>query len=223
MKKTPIHTVYKLKQPIKIDGDWRKYPWRNIKSLDIKHFMGDVPGFRPLVKAKLAYDDKNIYVIFCVKDCYVGCMVRDYNGPVSNDSCVEFFFSPDIHLPERYFNLEVNCGGTPLMKYNIIPRKEYRFLETDDIRKIEIAHSLPSSIDPEIMERITWTIEYKIPFSLLQKFSDITIPIRGVTWKANFYKIAAKTSNPHWITWSFVNNSTPDFHLPQYFGILQFN
>jgi hypothetical protein len=222
MKKASVYTVYKLKQPIKIDGDWRKYPWRNIESLDIKHFMGDLPGFCPSVKARVAYDNENIYVIFRVKDRYVSCIEQDYNSPVSNDSCVEFFFSPDINLPERYFNLEVNCGGTALMKYNILPRKEYTFLETEDIRKIEIAHSLPSGIDPEIIEPVTWTIEYKIPFSLLQKFSNITTPKHGVSWKANFYKIAAKTSNPHWITWSFVNNSTPDFHLPQYFGILQF-
>jgi hypothetical protein len=222
MKRTSVYTVYKLKQPIKIDGDWRKYPWRNIKSLDIKHFMGALPGFCPSVKAKLAYDKENIYVIFRVKDRYVSCIEHNYNGPVSNDSCVEFFFSPDMNLPERYFNLEVNCSGTPLMKYNIIPRKEYKFLEIDDISKIEIAHSLPSNIDQEITQPVTWTIEYKIPFSLLFKFSNITLPKQGVFWKANFYKIAAKTSNPHWITWSFVNNPTPDFHLPQYFGTLQF-
>lgn len=222
MKKPSVYTIYKVKQPINIDGDWRKYPWRNIKHLDIKHFMGGLPGFCPSAKAKVTYDDENIYVIFRVKDRYVSCKEQGYNSPVSNDPCVEFFFSPDMNLPERYFNLEVNCGGTALMKYNIIPRKEFTFLEPADIRKIEIAHSLPSHIDPEIAGPVTWTIEYKIPFTLLQKCSNITIPKHGVSWKANFYKIAAKTSNPHWITWSFVNNPTPDFHLPQYFGTLQF-
>ena len=222
MKKASIYTVSKLRQPIPIDGDWRKYPWKNSKSLEIKHFMGVLPGFCPSAWAKAAYDDENIYVIFFVKDRYVRCIEQDYNAPVSNDSCVEFFFSPDIDLPERYFNLEVNCGGTALLKYNLIPRKEYTFLEPDDIRRIPIAHSLPSHIDVEIVQPVTWTIEYKIPFDLLRKFSNVAVPRPGVTWRANFYKIAAKTSNPHWMTWSFVHHPTPDFHLPQHFGTLQF-
>src|ERR1700754_4053651 len=109
-----IYPIYKLMHPIKIDGDWLKYPWRNLKSLNIKHFMGVVPHFTPSAEAKAAYDDENIYAIFRVKDRYVRCLEQHHNGPVSNDSCVEFFFSPDPDLPERYFNLEVNCGGTPL-------------------------------------------------------------------------------------------------------------
>ena len=220
--KASSYSVYQLKQQMEINGDWYKPQWRNIKTIDIKNFMGEMPGFCPAVKAKMMYNDENLYVIFRVKDRYVSCTELEYNGPVSNDACVEFFFSPDTNLPGRYFNLEVNCGGTPLMKYTIIARKEYKILETADIRRVEIAHSLPSKVDPEIIEPITWTIEYRIPFILLQKFSNVIIPKQGTCWKANFYKIAVKTSNPHWITWSFVDKIEPDFHLPQYFGLLKF-
>ncbi|MCW3091486.1 MAG: hypothetical protein JWP81_2555 [Ferruginibacter sp.] len=217
-----IYNVYELNGYLAIDGDWYKDRWRNIEAIDLKNFMGDIPYFCPSVKVKMMYNGENIYAIFRVEDCYVGCKEQNYNGPVSNDACVEFFFSPDINLPERYFNIEVNCGGTPLMKYNVIPRKEYKTLEINDIKEVEIAHSLPSKVDPEISEPITWTIEYRIPFTLLQKFSNVAIPQKGVYWRANFYKIAVKTSNPHWITWSFIDTAKPDFHLPQYFGVLKF-
>jgi hypothetical protein len=222
MRTESVYNVVKLEQSIKIDGDWNKQRWQNINAVEITNYMGQIPGFQPVVKAKMMYDDKNLYVIFHVRDRYVRCVTNCINGPVWEDSCVEFFFSPDSNLPERYFNLETNCGGTPLMHYNIIPRKVFKELSIEDIEKIEIAHSLPQIVDPEIEEPVTWTIEYRIPTDILRKYSDITQPKQGIVWGGNFYNIADKTSNPHYITWSVVDNNIPDFHLPQFFGVLKF-
>lgn len=207
---------------MKIDGDWQKKEWQNISSMSIVNYMGKIPGFRPTVKARMMYDDENLYVIFRVDDRYVRCITGTINGPVWEDSCVEFFFSPDMNLPERYFNLEINCGGTPLMQYNIIPRRNNRLLEPDDIRMTEIAHSLPHLIDKEIVDHVTWTVEYRIPLVLPEKYSPVTKPGKGTEWRANFFKIAENNSNPHYITWSPVDNPVPDFHLPQFFGLLRF-
>lgn len=222
MKIASVHNVSKLTQSIKIDGDWLKPQWKKIKPVDITNYMGKVPGFQPVAQAKMLYDDNNLYIIFLVKDRFVRCITKDFNGPVWEDSCVEFFFSPDINFPGRYFNLEINCGGTPLMHYNIIPDKETTKLDIDDIGKIEIAHSLPQIIDPEINNPLSWTIEYRIPVNMLEKYSPVTHPGPGVEWRANFYKIAENSSNPHYITWSVVTNDQPNFHLPQYFGLLKF-
>lgn len=108
------------------------------------------------------------------------------------------------------------------MHYNIIPRKEVENLKIEDIEKIEIAHSLPQIVDPEIKEQVTWTLEFRIPIDILRKYSNITQPKAGIIWRANFYQCADKTSNPHYLTWSIVDNNKPDFHLPQFFGILKF-
>lgn len=215
--------VNKLDQKMEINGDWNKPQWQKIKAIDINNFMGEIPAFRPSAQAKMLYDNDNIYVIFEVKDRYVRSLTQDYNGPVWNDSCVEFFFSPDSELPLKYFNLEITCGGIPLMRYNTIPRKEFRKLEIEEIKQIEIAHSLPQKVDPEIAEPVTWTLEYRIPLAILEKYSKVTHPKKGIVWKANFYKTADKTSNPHYITWSVIEISKPDFHLPQFFGKLIFN
>jgi hypothetical protein len=222
MEIASVYNVFQLEQSMKIDGDWHKPQWEKPDTIDIINYMGPKPGFRLEVKAKMMYDDKNLYVIFRVHDRYVRCITKDYNGPVWEDSCVEFFFSPDASLPERYFNLEINCGGTPLMHYNVIPDKEITMIAVDDIKMIEIAHSLPQLIDPEITEPVTWTIEYRIPLILPEKYSKITHPKHGIAWRANFYKIAENSSNPHYMTWSVVNNFKPDFHLPQFFGLLKF-
>lgn len=220
--KLPVYQVKKLRHRMTIDGNWDKPEWKKIKSLQMTHYMGKIPPFEPKAEAKMMYDDENVYVIFRVQDKFVSSRVTEYNGNVSGDACVEFFFSPDANFPLQYFNLEVNAGGTPLIFYVTEPWTGFVKLEPDDIKQIEIAHSLPKVVDPEITDDVTWTIEYRVPYKMLEKFSRLTRPEPGVTWKANFYKTASQTSNPHYITWAFVDNPKPNFHLPQFFGILKF-
>src|SRR5688572_2587195 len=109
------YAVSALKEVMPIDGRWDKPQWSNIPALKIENRMGDEPRFRPLTEAKVRYDASNVYVIFRVHDKYVKSTVTDYNGHVSGDSCVEFFFAPNAGEPLQYFNLEVNAGGTPLI------------------------------------------------------------------------------------------------------------
>jgi hypothetical protein len=222
MKKESVYTVARLKQPMKMDAVWDKPQWKNVQPVDITNYMGNTPGFKPEAQAKMMYDDQYIYVIFHVKDRYVRCLTKEINGPVWEDGAVEFFFAPDEKQPLLYFNLETNCGGTPLMHYNLVPRKESKELTKEDILKIEMAHTLPQIIDPEMKDPVTWTLEYRIPLAMLEKYSKITHPGKGVEWRANFYKIAENSSNPHYITWSLVENDKPDFHKPEFFGKLIF-
>jgi len=222
--KALTYKVERLKQKLPIDGNWDKKQWKGVKSVRMTNYMGKVPAFEPEAEAKMLYDDENVYVIFRVKDRYVRSEVLEYNGNVSGDACVEFFFAPDMELPLHYFNLEINAGGTPLLFYVTKPWTDFTKLDSVDIKKIEIAHSLPRVVSPEITEPVTWTIEYRIPLSMLEKFSKVSRPKPGTVWKANFYKTASKSknSNPHWITWSPVEYPRPNFHLPQFFGTLEF-
>lgn len=222
-KNEAVYSVERMKAAsIDIDADWGKSQWKEIKAIDIQQQMGNDPKFVPKTQAKLMYDEENIYGIFQVEDKFVRSVVTEYNGHVSGDSCVEFFFAPDSDSPEKYFNLEINAGGTPLIFYITKPWEEVIKLEAGDIQQIEIAHSLPAIVDPEITEPTTWTIEYRIPISMLEKFSKVTPPKPGTVWKANLYKTGSRTSNPHYFTWNFVDNPKPNFHLPQFFGTLKF-
>lgn len=227
-QKTTMETkeaVYHVKQAdakMKIDANWDKKEWKDVETIQIKRHMGAMPKFVPVVESKMMYDKENLYVIFRVKDRFVKSTVTTFNGPVSENSCVEFFFSPDTSNPLNYFNLEVNAGGTPLIFHVKKPRATYDKLSDDDIKQIEIAHSLPAVVDPEIKEPITWTIEYRIPVAMLKKYSNVTPPAPGIKWKGNFYKTGSETSNPNYMTWSLVDNPVPDFHLPQFFGTLVF-
>ena len=222
MKEVPLYEVPHLSQPLSIDGRWDKPAWNAVPTLRVTHYMGKEPDFRPEVEAKMQYDTANIYLIFRVHDRFVRAIAQEINGPVWEDSCVEFFFAPDTDQPTHYFNLEINAGGTPLMHYNVVPREKVSVLPAEAIRRVEIAHSLPAKIDPERTDPVIWTVEYRIPVDLLQAHASVISPSPGVVWRGNFYKIAENTSNPHYITWAPINLPKPDFHAPRFFGELRF-
>lgn len=216
------YKVTKIPDMPTISDDWDVTPWKEIDPLILSNFMGNEPDHFPMTQAKVAYDDSAIYVIFRVKDQYVKAVHEKNQGWVYKDSCVEFFFTPGTDISKGYFNLEMNCGGTMLFHHQVEPRKNAVDVSEDDIKKIQVTSSLPKIVDPEISEKITWQVSYKIPFSVLMNYHDFAIPKPGTTWRANFYKCADDTSHPHWITWAPIDFPTPDFHIPEYFGELEF-
>ncbi len=218
--KPAVYVVKKLKGPMSIDGNWNKAKWKKIKEIPISNYMGEIPAFRPVVRAKMMYDKDNLYLIYKVDDRHVRIQNDKFNSSVSTDACVEFFFSPDKDWPLRYFNVEINAGGTALMAFHQ-DGKRINMLE-EDFKNVEIAHTLPRKLDQEISEPVTWFLEFKMPLALLKKYSNITQPEKGVAWKANFYKTSSRSTNPHYLTWAVVDNPKPQFHLPQFFGTLIF-
>ena len=217
-----MYKVQRLQEKLTVDALWDKPQWASIEAIEVSHVLGPAPAFTPKTQVKLLYDEQNIYVIFLVQDCHVRAVTQDIHGNVWEDSCVEFFFSPCDKALLPYFNLEVNCGGTPLMHCSQVPRQTYRVVDTGDMTRIEIAHSLPRTVEPEINEPMTWTLEYRLPLDILEKYAASHRPRPGVTWRANFYKCGDKTSNPHWLTWSRISNDLLDFHQPEFFGLVAF-
>ena len=216
------YEVAKVKKAVEFDGKWNQGVWKDVESLDVKNFMGEEPEHKPKTQAKLLYDDKFVHVMFRVEDKYVRSVAQNYHDSVCVDSCAEFFFTPGDDLGTGYFNFEINSGGTMLVSHQLGRGKEVKPLETADCDKIEIYHSMPKIVDPEIQEPTTWVIQYRVPFDVLEKYCAVKRPAPGVEWRANFYKCADKTSKPHWLTWSIVDRPNPDFHVPESFGTLEF-
>ena len=216
------YKVYRAIDAISLGTNvWDSSGWKDIAPLDLTYYMGDKPTHIPKTQAKLMYDSNALYVIFRVEDKYIRA-VAQHQGNVCRDSCVEFFFTPSEDIETGYFNLEMNCGGTMLFHHQLVPRKNLTVIAEEDCSHIEIFNSLPKTIETEIQIPTVWTIFYRVPFDILEKYSKVAKPRKGVVWRANFYKCANATSHPHWLTWSKVNRQRPDFHVPQSFGKLQF-
>ncbi|MBN1667676.1 MAG: carbohydrate-binding family 9-like protein [Anaerolineales bacterium] len=216
------YSITHLTRPLRVDAHWEKTPWNLTTALEISQFAGPRPIHLPGVQARLAYDAEALYVIFQVLDRYVLARAQNHQEQVFKDSCVEFFFTPGEDLANGYFNLEVNCGGTALFHHQLGRRIADQAISPADLAQLEIAHTLPQIVWPEIQEEVLWVVEYRLPFALLANYTPCQAPRSGSTWRANLYKCADASSHPHWLSWTPVATPEPDFHRPEFFGRLIF-
>jgi hypothetical protein len=217
-----IANVTRLANPPQAGADWTLPPWQGIPPELLRNHMGEKPAHFPKTEVKIAYDDIAIEVMFRVEDRYIRAAAARHQESVCGDSCVEFFFTPGPDVSQGYFNLEVNCGGTLLFHFHPGGEKEGIEIPEHDCDKIIKSHSLPRIVDPEIQDSVTWNVAGSIPTALLSRYCRLSTPKPQALWRANFYKCADKTSHPHWLTWSPVDYPKPNFHLPQSFGVLEF-
>jgi hypothetical protein len=201
---------------------WEAAEWEGVLALSIDSLMGETPAYTPMAQARLQAGPEALYVIFRVQDRHVRAVVKEYQGPVWTDSCVELFFTPGGSVSQGYFNIEVSCGGAVLFQHQQARDTERVPVSAADGQALRVAHSLPAIVDPEMPGPVTWTIEYAVPYAIIEKYAPVQRPASGVLWRANLYKCGDGTSNPHWLTWSPIVWSRPDFHRKEQFGSLVF-
>ena len=209
----------------KTSGNWDGPVWKNASVLSISNYLPQSSSHRPVTHVKVVHDETSIRFIYKVSDRYVRCTRTEFQSDVWNDSCVEWFAHPKTGM--GYFNFEINCIGTLHVHYVEDPTRTAGGKlkkSTPVLRKtaelLEIYHSIPSAIDPEITGPIEWFIEMKVPLIFFEPFIGPVGPISGQAWRANFNKCADQTSHPTWATWNPV--SELNFHRPQEFGEIVF-
>jgi hypothetical protein len=218
------YTVRRTDVAPALTGDWDGPIWRAAETLDIGEFCADSSAHRPVTRARLLYDEAKVYGIFHVQDRYVRCVHTEFQDNVCRDSCVEFFVTPD--LSQGYLNFEFNCGGT-LLCFHVQDAtrtdagfRKFAPLTPEEAREVQIYHSLPAVVEPEIADETDWTLEFAVPLDLFAAHFRLTGPARCHSWRANLYKCGDATSHPHWASWSPLTEK--NFHLPACFGALHF-
>lgn len=218
--------------PAALEAAWNSQEWAHAQTLTIDRFHEKPDPLCPKTEARLLYDGAGLYVFFRVEDRYVRSVTTVYQGPVYRDACVEFFMEPDVK--RGYLNIEVNAGGTLLMKYHdsvLKPGTEQSppgftlvLVPWEQAQHVRIQHSLPRRIDPEIATPVTWFVQYFVPFVVLEAHFGRLRPVTGRTWRANFYKISMDNSHPHRATWAPIppDSRAGGFHQPRFFAPIRF-
>jgi len=227
MKPSTEYVVKQAPATPSLKGQWDEKAWKDANVLALGYWHGKGSDHHPKVRAKLTYTDQGLYVFFRVADKYVRSARKDYQGSVCGDSCAEFFVQPKAD--KGYFNFEINCGGTMLLYYIEDPStengrfKKYLEVPYDLGRTVQIYHSMPAVVDPEIPKDTEWAIEYFIPFELFARYVGPLGKVSGQVWRANFYKCADQTSHPHWASWApLPADFQGGFHRPDFFAPIRF-
>ena len=167
--------------------------------------------YTPYVHAKVVYDETGFDVEFYVKESDPLREKTEHFQAVSEDSCVEFFANFDPENTNEYINFEVNANG--VMRADIrTDRYNYKNLELADIEGLDINVKI---------EKEYWQVNYTIGFDMIKKYYPNFEIEKCKFIKGNFYKCGSKTKIRHYMTLFELKCEKPDFHRPEYFGIIE--
>jgi hypothetical protein len=185
----------------------------NIDLLNWKDF-----DYKPEVAFSIGYTDYEIMLKYYINEEYFKAEKTESNQMVCEDSCVEFFTSPGND--GIYYNIEFNGIGTCLLGTGT-SRETSKRADPWIIAGIRRMTSMGEEPVRERKGKFTWTITIAIPLNVF--FHHKITALKGKSFRANFYKCGDKLTVPHYVTWSPVRTPKPDFHRPEFFGMLRFS
>jgi hypothetical protein len=174
-------------------------------------------SYMPKVDLSIAYGDGSIFLKYYVEENYFKAEKTETNQMVCEDSCVEFFVSPEDD--GIYYNFEFNGIGTCLLGTGT-GRENSTRSNPGIIEKIRRHTSVGEKPFSEQEGEFEWTITVAIPLEVF--FHHRIENLQGKTFRANFYKCGDMLKVPHFVTWNPVGTENPDYHQPRYFGMLKF-
>ncbi|MEW5899980.1 MAG: carbohydrate-binding family 9-like protein [Acidobacteriota bacterium] len=213
----PQYTITRIEEEFPLPGPAAF--WGAIPSLTLDHYLWLDNGYRPRVEVRLCYGERYLYVLFKSFESKIRAQFSEFQDPVYKDSCVEFFINPFPDKPVGYINVETNAIGAMLTAIGP-DRSNRRPILKEELRGFEIVTSVKSPLDGYHGADL-WTVEYKLPLRLIQQYYGEKIK-SGHLAKGNFYKCGDEADPPHFGAWSPVRVPRPDFHRPEYFGLLIF-
>ena len=167
----------------------------------------------PVVSFSVLYNRQCIYLQYYVRESERRATVQKTNGAVWEDSCVEFFISLDDR--RSYFNFEFNSLGTKLAAFGTTrtKRRMLPVLVVDTIKtQVDLLQMTPGNFE--------WNLFVAIPLTVFQQ--PMGFSLSGKNCLGNFYKCGDELKDPHFLSWSEIKSSEPDFHLPEYFNEIFF-
>lgn len=190
----------------RIDGE---PDWGVIAQLDIDDVeWTDSFGIR--AHAQLCHDGQTLYVRMWAEeqDVRATYLADDFFANCYEDSCLEFFLAP-VTGDARYLNFEANpnlamCNEIGTQKEGRIRLYFGEYVEYESFARTESG----------------WEIIYGIPFEYIRTLYPEFKPDPGLEMRGNFYKCGNLTAHKHYLAWSHVDSDTPNFHVPESFGVL---
>jgi hypothetical protein len=177
-------------------------------------------GYSPAVRVKIFHTAGHLYLYYHVGESSVTIRHTRFGSEVFKDSCVEFFLNPFPDRTDRYFNMEFNALGVMLIGIGRDGDDSKRYyLREDEIGGLQ---AIPTIGGPIIGKHGSdhWRLYLRIPKRMFEL--QYGLPFTNERALANFYKCGDETEWEHYGAWNRVDNPTPNFHLPRWFGELTF-
>lgn len=161
----------------------------------------------PETRFTLAHTDKMLYVRYEVKgEVPLSTKTNDLEL-VNEDACVEIFIGDKDNT--HYWNFEFNPAGV----CNASHRKERKV----DVVRLNSEQLASIQRYGQQLCAAHWTLLIGIPLALI----DLDLN-QEHSRRTNLYKCGDKTPMKHYASWNPIDAPAPAFHLPEFFGEIQF-
>ncbi len=172
--------------------------------------------YRPEVEFRAAHTGDALLLNYRCKEEAVRAVAAHDNGPVWEDSCVEFFVTFD---GKKYYNIECNCAGTILCATGP-DRNDRTQASAEVLGGVKRHASLKGNMPSEGEGPVEWEVSLIVPVETY--FGSGLASFDGVKARGNFYKCGDMLPTPHFLSWNPIGVPNPDFHRPEYFGNVEF-
>lgn len=160
-------------------------------------------------KGQVCHDENNLYVRLEAREQNIRAEVTDPMEQVCTDSCLEFFFAP-MENDARYFNFEFNPIGSMYLGFGG-PRETRVRQHPGNTKQFQIA---------PFKTECGWGVTFRVPLDYIRLYFP-EFSFSGVS-ACNFYKCGEQTASPHYLAWSPLTCSNPDYHRRNDFGRMIF-
>ena len=185
-----------------------------VAQIDEVNWKDEFPKILP-VTVRVAHDKKSLHLLYTI----VGEQLRAENttdfGSVWEDSCVEFFMQREGE--SGYRNFECNVLGALLSRKHESRNKSVP--QSNEIMSSILRYSTINYRYENGKQVSDWTMYLEIPKMALG-FAE-SESLEGQKIRANFYKCGDETPEPHYLSWNPIDLPQPNFHVPQFFGLLE--
>ncbi len=210
------YVVHKTENPPVLDGKdddaaWKAAAWT---SLFVNSLNGQPVSYP--TKAKILWDDKNLYVLFSCQDPDVWSTIAKHDGSLWTQEVVELMIDPEGD-GATYVELQVNPKGAVFDAY--LPR--YRQTQADWESGLKAAVTVQGTLNKRTDKDQGWTVEMSVPLAAAfgkQKPGKVGV---GTRWRINMFRMEVpKGASRTAMAW--VAPLKPDFHVLSRFGAILF-
>jgi hypothetical protein len=216
----PELTSQQALSAIKLDGKLDEPVWSEAQSSNaLVNTMNGSPA-EPNVRVKSAWDEKNLYVAFDVKDDLLKSKFTSDDDHLWEQDCVEIMLDPDGD-GKNYFELQVSPRNKHFDTRYDSRRKPQPFGHVDWNAGMVTGVEVKGTVDDDKADT-GYVAEIAIPWSAFAKGEPAhQAPKAGDSWRVNFYVMDARNDDMRAVGWS--PPKVGDFHVPKRFGKLNFS
>jgi hypothetical protein len=219
---TTYTIIYTSKPPV-IDGLLDEAVWS--QTVDTHDFVIHDSGMTAPVQthAKLAYDDQYLYLAASCQDTDIFAQYTKTQEPLfRRDDLVEIFIDPD---GDGKHYLELGFSAQAVYYRFLVPEAKDGKVRPKpiDIPQLMSATQIYGSLNDPDDQDSHWTLEARIPMSLLNELKTTSKPPTSQSWRIGLFRIDYGTkSNQASGFYAWQTHGKFGFHRPERFAYVTF-